>query len=183
MNSFVNHLGNGENKVHTHALCPLLHHWHQDWLNLKTLSKFSMIHRRWPHPNTTGSGYPDILFSGIVSPSLLPRSYFCSLGFIFPSILCEEEKKKPSSSPLCPHFFSQVQLATAGELIIASIEIIISLNPSLEQLPASAAAALIAGAGTSCPSNIQTLLGPFWETCTVNISHVFLLKTCSHTVF
>lgn len=56
----------------------------------------------------------------------------------------------PPPLSFSPPFFlcTWVQLATAGELIIASIVIIIiSLSPLLERLPAGAAAALIAGAG------------------------------------
>lgn len=76
-----------------------------------------------------------------------------------------------------------VQLATAGELIITSIVIIIiSLSPLLERLPVCAAAALIAGAGTNCPFYIQKhYLVHFHstkknthsqQTDTVNINHV-----------
>lgn len=84
-----------------------------------------------------------------VEQSLLPRSYFCFLGSIFPFLLYEI--LLPPSLPL----FSWVQLVTAGELIIASVVIIVIISPSplLQRLPASAAAALIAGAGASCSSN------------------------------
>lgn len=92
--------------------------------------------------------------------SLVPNSLllFFNVRFFPPSLLCEIPLPLALS---LPSFCARVQLATAGELIIAGIVIIIiSLSPLLERHPASAAAALIAVSGASCPSNIQTLLGP-----------------------
>lgn len=66
--------------------------------------------------------------------------------------------------PLSP--CTRVQLATAGELIITGIVIIIivigvSRSTLLRRLPANTAAALIAGSGTSCRTTFNNYLVHF----------------------
>lgn len=142
----------------------------------------AMIHQRWPPFH-----FPTRVWLGVVIQILYPVEQILQVssldptfyGSIFPFLLCEIPPPPPS---LC----ARVQLATAGELIITSIVIIIiSLSPLLERLPVCAAAALIAGAGTNCPFYIQkhylvhfhsTKNTHSRQTDTVNINHVLCWK-------
>lgn len=143
--------------------------WLTSWLtNVKILSKYchpnilySLLWnigvglRSFPHPYTTGSGNPDILFRGTVSPSLLPRSYFCSLGFIFPFVLGWKKKKKKPSSISAPTF----SLCSGPTGHSCRTHHRKHRDHHHHHLPEPTAGAAPCAC---CPSNIQTLLGLFW---------------------
>lgn len=141
----------GKKKVHTHVLCSL---WH-DWIFI-----FMLGLTRPPEPShlnsfslcydiatisLPGCAIPDTLiqWKKVSVSSFVPDS---PLFFFFFFFKCPFFPFPPPSSLS----LYSVQLATAGELIIAGIVIIIivigvSRSTLLKRLPANTAAALIAG--------------------------------------
>lgn len=91
----VSHLGNREEKKkeHTHILCCS---WH-DWLLFHAWIDWSQKPPPSGHlasiwfPTRTWLGAGIQIFDSVeqILPSLLPRSYFCFLGFVFPFLLYE----------------------------------------------------------------------------------------------